>query len=105
MADQSNSPHDPVLSTGQSDVNQRVQELTWALIDEQISGDEMRLLDNLLLSDESARDTYIGCVQLHTDLLSHYSTPDAEAPTGTKSPVLGFLGADSPPLEPRSSQP
>jgi hypothetical protein len=86
MADKSKNtpPCDPV-------VNERVQELTWALVDEQISDDEMGLLDNLLLSDDEARQTYIGCVQLHADLVSHYRKPaEQTAPRTGKSLVLGF---------------
>jgi hypothetical protein len=74
---------------------ERVQELTWSLIDEQISTDELRLLDNLLLSDQAARKRYVECVQLNSDLYSHFARPAAsvgESP-GTKSPVLGFLNA------------
>jgi hypothetical protein len=78
-------------------VLERVQELTWAIVDEQISADEMRLLDNLLLCDDEARRTYIGCMQLHTDLLEHFSKPAVAAgATSTKSPVLGFLGEGFP---------
>ena len=99
MADRSEH-RDPV-------VNERVQELTWALMDEQINDDEMRLLENLLLSDESARQTYIDCVQLHTDLARHFCQPaEPTAPRTGKSLVLGFLndegsgvGLVSPPRE------
>ena len=81
-------------------VLERVQELTWALVDEEISDDEMTLLDTLLLSDDAARKHYLECVQLHADLMLHYATPAAPAiSTGTaKSPVLGFLNAGLPPL-------
>jgi anti-sigma factor RsiW len=83
-------PSDPV-------VNERVQELTWALVDEQISDDEFRLLDNLLLSDEEARHTYIGCVQLHAELVQHFQQPAEQKPTRTgKSLVLGFLNESVP---------
>jgi hypothetical protein len=78
-------------------ISDRVQELTWALLDEQINDDEFILLDNLLLSDEKARSSYIGCVQLHTDLMAHFAVPTGKAgATGAGSPVLGFLNADSP---------
>ena len=65
-----------------SSVLDRVQELTWALLDEQITDDEMMLLETLLLADEAARRRYLECVQLHTDLLAHYATsqPVAAAP-------------------------
>jgi hypothetical protein len=84
-------------SGGDSTVVDRVQELTWALVDEGITDDEMRLLDNLLLSDDEARSTYVGCVQLHVDLLSHFGDP-AKVPVAGKSPVLGFLGDATPPM-------
>ena len=85
---------------GEPLVNDRVQELTWELVDEQINDDELRLLENLLLSDDQARDTYVGCIQLHTDLLHHYGSLPI-APGGTEStrfPVLGFLNDASLPF-------
>jgi hypothetical protein len=81
-------------------IQERVQELTWALVDEQINQDEMQLLEGLLLSDDQARSTYIDCIQLHTDLSVHFAkaasgpaTPDAQ------SPVLSFLGGMVPPVD------
>jgi hypothetical protein len=77
-------------------ISDRVQELTWALLDEQINDDEFILLDNLLLSDEKARDSYIGCVQLHVDLISHFAASNAGtgAKTGSGSQILGCLNAE-----------
>jgi hypothetical protein len=73
-------------------VQERVQQLTWALLDEHISEDELSLLENLLLSDDQARATYIGCVQLHANLAGHFAArcPAADA-LPAKSPVLQFL--------------
>jgi hypothetical protein len=72
-------------------VRERVQELTWALLDEAITEDEKSLLDTLLLSDDTARRCYLECVMLHADLLANFSekpiTPEART-----SGVLGFLG-------------
>lgn len=74
-------------------VSERVQELTWALLDEQINDDEFRLLENLLLSDDKCRDSYIGCTQLHAELMAHFAVPTTQvgAKTGAGSPILGFL--------------
>jgi len=80
----------------------RVQELTWAMVDDQINADEIRLLENLLLSDDQARDTYIHCVQLHADLISHFAKPEAPTTAG-KMPVLGFLGDVTPVADVQSS--
>ena len=84
-------------------IQERVQELTWALVDDEINDDEARLLENLLLSDDQARDTYVHCVQLHVDLMSHFAKPVAPAATGT-SPVLGFLGQAVPPFDSQPAQ-
>ena len=79
-------------------ISDRVQELTWALLDEQINDDEFKLLDNLLLADEQARNSYVECVQLHTNLLTYFAPPkSAKGAKGTSdSPVLGFLSGDAP---------
>jgi hypothetical protein len=45
-----------------------VQELTWALVDEQASEHDVRRLEKLLLEHEDARQTYVLCMQIHTDL-------------------------------------
>jgi hypothetical protein len=84
----------------ESTLLERVQELTWALVDEQISDDEMSLLDNLLLSDEAARFRYLECVQLHADLFTHYAAPlsASQEKSTSKSPVLGFLNSGNPPM-------
>ncbi len=80
-------------------VLERVQELTWALLDEQINDDEMTLLDSLLLADDAARRRYIECVQLHADLMAHYAPPQpaaAAAKCAGSPPILGFLNANTP---------
>jgi hypothetical protein len=79
-------------------ISERVQELTWALLDEQINDDEFHLLDNLLLSDEKARGSYIGCVQLHADLMSHFAAMPTEtgSKVGSGSQILGFLNSNAP---------
>jgi hypothetical protein len=78
-------------------ISERVQELTWALLDEQINDDEFHLLDNLLLSDEKARSTYLGCSRLHADLLNYFAVPTGAAGSkvANNPPLLGFLNSDS----------
>jgi hypothetical protein len=78
---------------------ERVQEMTWSLVDEQITEDELALLDNLLLSDYKARDRYIECVQLHADLAAHFAAESpAPNPASAKSAVLGLLNSVMPPI-------
>lgn len=78
-------------------IRERVQELTWAMVDDQIDSDGVQLLEGLLLSDDQARNTYVNCIQLHTDLLTHFAKPPVAGAEG-KSPVLGFLGDAMPPI-------
>lgn len=75
-------------------VCERVRELTWALLDEQINDDEFDLLENLLLSDANARDSYLRCIDMHSGLMTEFASPTLE--TGGKSPVLGFLNTELP---------
>jgi hypothetical protein len=82
-------------------ISERVQELTWAMLDEQITDDEFGLLDTLLLSDETARQNYVGCVQLHAELVAHFAEP-ATKTTASGTQVLGFLSGDSSPGLPSS---
>ncbi len=69
--------------TSQETVLERVQELTWALLDGHITDDELSLLDTLLLTGDDARNRYLECVRLHSDLIAHYAAPNP-APTPTR---------------------
>ncbi len=87
---------------GSGDVT--VQELTWALVDDQIGSDEFQLLESMLLSDGAARCEYVNCIQLHTDLMAHFAKP-ADMAAGGTSPVLSFLGSGFPPIDTQTAQP
>jgi hypothetical protein len=52
------------------DLKAEVQELAWAMIDEQATDKQVRRLEELLLQSAAARQTYVECMQLHADL--HY---------------------------------
>jgi predicted Zn-dependent protease len=99
MTDKQDESRGDFLAAGPDDqvISDRVQELSWALLDEQMNDDEFMLLENLLLADEKARETYVGCTRLHADLMAHFAVPTGV--TGSKpandSPVLGFLSGDS----------
>ena len=52
------------------DLTNEVQELVWALVDEQASDEQVRRLEELLLENQQARHIYVMCMQMHADL--HY---------------------------------
>jgi hypothetical protein len=75
---------------------ERVQELTWALLDDEITEDDVSLLDTLLLTGESARNRYVECVQLHTDLMTHFANEgESDGKGGEKLQIMSFLNASS----------
>ena len=45
-----------------------VQELTWAIFDDQATDEQIRRLEQLLLDDPEARHIYVTCMQMHADL-------------------------------------
>jgi hypothetical protein len=45
-----------------------VQELVWAMIDDQATDREVHRLEELLLENDEARKTYVMCMQMHADL-------------------------------------
>jgi hypothetical protein len=102
-SNRNNSQSDPTDShrdDPELTVLDRVQELTWALLDDQITEDDISLLDTLLLTGESARSRYMECVQLHTDLMAHFAKENETAGKGSeKSPVLSFLNVGSSGIE------
>jgi hypothetical protein len=79
----------------------RVAELTWALVDERITDDEMATLNQLLSTDENSRSEYLRCIQLHADLQASFAekSTSADSSPEAKPTVLGSLGAPLPPLE------
>jgi len=56
-----------------TDLITEVQELVWELLDDQLSESRAKRLEQLLHEHESARKTYIGCVQMHVNLHELYS--------------------------------
>ncbi len=53
-----------------TDLLDEVQELVWALVDEQATEEQAQRLERLLLDNREARQIYITCMQMHADL--HY---------------------------------
>jgi hypothetical protein len=97
MADDSaKKPHDDQAPSS----TERAQALTWALLDDVITEEEMAALDGLLKSDETARNDYLRCIQLHTDLQSQLavnSSPTVE-PSSATMPILGLFPSETLPF-------
>jgi hypothetical protein len=57
------------------DLLNEVQELTWALIDDQATDKDVARLEELLVAHNEARQTYVECMRLHTDLHFFFGPP------------------------------
>jgi hypothetical protein len=86
--------------SGTTESPDRTQELTWALVDNCIDGQEFAELEDRLMNEVSARKAYLDCIQLHSELTDYFAAPKGgSAPSRlAKTPILGFLGSDSGPL-------
>jgi hypothetical protein len=51
-----------------NDLSSEVQELVWAMLDEQATDDQLHRLERLLVEDPEARRIYVMCMQMHADL-------------------------------------
>jgi hypothetical protein len=105
MADESATmPHDntgaPRQQAAATAQHERVRELTWALLDDLITEEDMAALNGLLKTDESARREYLRCIQLHTDLQSHFAVNPlpTDEPSSAKMPILGLLPSETLPF-------
>ena len=88
-----------------SDPTNRVQELTWAMVDDHLADAEWSELQKLLTDSAESRHAYIDAIQLHTDLLFHFQNQSAREvlPVEESTPVLGFLGDPVPVESPLAS--
>jgi hypothetical protein len=83
-----------------------VQELTWALLDDNIGSEEFARLEQVLSDEDAARQAYLDCVQLHVDLHEHFAEEPATSVAGAgRSPLLGFLDDVPLPLDVRPPHP
>ena len=73
---------------------EQAENLIWALLDDEIETADLKQLEGLLRDDETVRERYVECVQMHTDLHQHFGAPleETKASDLPKSPVLGMLG-------------
>ena len=55
------------------DIATEVQQLAWALVDDYLDEPGLRRLEQLVLTSDVARTTYIKCIQLHVDLIYYFA--------------------------------
>ena len=90
-------PLDNAEDFGDSDQLDRVHELSWGVLDGTLNGEEKAELEDLLVHDPAARESYARCAQLHAEL-AFFFAPGRTPGTSSKSPILGFLSEGVPNL-------
>lgn len=79
-----------------ADSADRVRELTWAMVDENLEDSQWSELQKLLTDSSSARFAYIEAMQLHTDLLFHFQDQHkGESKKDPDTPILGSIEAST----------
>lgn len=74
-------------------LTEEVEQLVWTMLDETIEPADLQRLEGLLEQEPAARERYLECMRMHSDLLLHFQEQREGAPLSDKqSPVLGFLG-------------
>lgn len=71
-------------------LDDEVHDLLWALMDEQIDGDHLARLGDLILNDAHARATFIQCVRVHADLQRYFARPQAAPNVGSPPPNIAL---------------
>ena len=73
-------------------LTEEVQNLTFALLDERIEGEQLKRLEELLTGDAQAREIYLTCVQMHVDLREILSSGVAapSQPAVSRVPSFGL---------------
>ena len=69
---------------------EKAESLIWLLLDEQITEDDVRQLEQMMQEHEAVRRRYLECAGLHADLHQMLGK-QPELPPEIKSPVLGSL--------------
>src|SRR5690606_1922194 len=80
-----------------------LRELTWRLVDDEIDEPQFRRLESSLLQSEEARQVYVECIWLHSELLFYFRKNDQAKPTRlANDPLLiQILESQSPPPLPK----
>jgi hypothetical protein len=71
-----------------------VQELVWALVDEQISAAQIARLERLVADEPRARTAYIRCMATHAELQTHFATFGLAAASDPPPPLIPRLVMD-----------
>jgi len=70
-----------------NDLAAEVQDLVWALVDEQATDGQIHRLEELLLDNDDARRVYWSCMQMHGELYALLSGRQMRLPAVVESAV------------------
>jgi hypothetical protein len=70
-----------------SHLKSEVQDLVWAVVDEYATESQIRRLEQLILTSEEARRTYVACMQMHADLCCMLGGKQSQPKLPEREPV------------------
>jgi len=71
-------------------LDDEVQELVWALVDDHATDEQVRRLEQMLLNSGEAREIYIKCMKLHADLHTFFRAEN-EGAAKPIAPIIDSL--------------
>ena len=83
-----------------NDLASEIQELTWSLVDDQATDEQVRHLGELLSEDVEARRIYIMCMQMHADLHFMFGKKPTLPPEVQKAIDAGRANNTNRPVQP-----
>lgn len=75
---------------GDEEEMSEIQDLVWTMIDDELTDDQLRRLEQLVRDDPEARETYVRCMQMHADLSIFFSEKRAQESGQPVARVLGL---------------
>tara|TARA_R110002167_G_scaffold78274_1_gene216779 strand:- start:427 stop:729 length:303 start_codon:yes stop_codon:yes gene_type:complete len=67
------------------------EELSWKMLDNNISDADLQRLEHLLENDADCRQRYLDCVKLHGELNAFFNSASQEPESSRCGPSLGML--------------
>ncbi|WP_372718319.1 hypothetical protein [Novipirellula sp.] len=82
----------------------KIEELSWKMLDNNISDADLQRLEHLLQNDADCRQRYLDCVKLHGELNAFFNSAPQAPEASRRGPALGMRSHGSSASNPTSLQ-
>lgn len=83
------------LEANSNSLLDEAEQMIWALLDDEITDQDVKKLETMLADNETVRQRYIECTQLHVDLKEHFGpNTSTDIPASNGSGIISKLIAE-----------